>query len=301
MSTPGTWLDRERVAEIEAGGTDAFRVAWGPGFEVERFGRAVMMSAVPGTDFGPIDAAFRAWCGRVGWEPEAAFRRQLVKGPREGDTPVLVAGEVAGPSFANECGLRYEVDFSSGYSAGIFCDQRANRMHLRELKPARVLNTFAYTCAFSVVAAFSGAETVSVDASKASLQRGRRNFESNGLDLARHKFIQEDVMTYLVRLGRRGEVFDAIILDPPTFGRGGGGRVFRVECDFEELVAAALRVAAPGASVLLSTNYRRWSVADLAACARKLAGGSVPLREIPPHADYAVDCPSISLWMGPVV
>src|SRR6202012_4428332 len=135
-----------------------------------------------------------------------------------------------------------------------FIDQRANRAFVRRTTPKRVLNTFAYTCSFSVAAALAGAESVSVDLSKKSLDRGRENFALNGLDAAAHRFFADDVLDVLPRLARKQESFDMIILDPPTFSRGNKGRRFQVENDLEALLLAALEVAAPRAKILLSTT-----------------------------------------------
>jgi len=95
---------------------------------------------------------------------------------------------------------------------------------------------------------------VSIDLSKKSLARGRENFALNSLSTTDHRFMADDVMTVLPRLARRGEKFDAIILDPPTFSRSHRGKAFQVENDFEDLLLAALEVAERNASILLSTN-----------------------------------------------
>ena len=161
-----------------------------------------------------------------------------------------------------------------------------------------MLNTFAYTCAFSVAAAAAGASTVSVDISKSSLRRGRRNFELNHLDLSGHRFVEEDVPAYLARLARREEKFDAIILDPPTFGRGGGRRTFRVGDDFENLLRGALKIAAPDAAILLSTNYSAWSDKDLMQLAGQTAGGAkFHFHRTPPQPDFPGITHSNALWL----
>src|ERR1700677_1572641 len=151
----------------------------------------------------------------------------------------------------SEAGLKYRLDFAGGDSSGLFIDQRVNRGRLAAMKPKRLLNTFAYTCSFSVVAAKAGAETVSVDLSRRSLTRGEENFSRNGMDpKAGHRFLADDALAVLPRLARRGETFDAIVLDPPTFSRNQSGAAFKVQRDFERLVGLALDVAAPGARVL---------------------------------------------------
>jgi 23S rRNA (cytosine1962-C5)-methyltransferase len=120
-----------------------------------------------------------------------------------------------------------------------------------------MLNCFAYTCSFSVVAGLGGAETLSIDLSKKSLDRGRDNFALNRLATDRHRFIADDVLSVLPRLTRKGELFDAIILDPPTFSRTHRGKAFQVERDYETLLAKALEVAERDARILLSTNCTR--------------------------------------------
>ena len=109
-------------------------------------------------------------------------------------------------------------------------------------------------CSFSVVAALTGAETLSVDLSRKSLDRGRQNFALNGIDEAKHRFTADDALELLPRLEQRGERFDAIILDPPTFSRGNQGRLWQVEQHLEDLIKAALEVAMPKCAILLSTN-----------------------------------------------
>jgi 23S rRNA (cytosine1962-C5)-methyltransferase len=201
----------------------------------------------------------------------------------------------------SEAGVRYGLDFAGGYSAGLFIDQRGNRARLRAWQPKRLLNTFAYTCSFSVVAALAGAETLGVDLSRRSLTRGEENFARNGLDpKAGHRFIADDVLAVLPRLGRRGEKFDAIVLDPPTFSRNQSGAAFQVQRDFGKLVELALEVAAPGARLLLSVNHSEMRVADLEWAARnalKLAGRAgrfLPAEQLP---DFPAGHGAKTVWV----
>ncbi len=150
--------------------------------------------------------------------------------------------------------LKFGIDFGAGYSVGLFVDQRENRSYVRKIAPKRLLNCFAYTCSFSVAAASVGAKTVNVDLSKKSLARGRENFSLNSLLTNDHQFIADDAVAVLPRLARKGEKFDAIILDPPTFSRSRRGKAFHVEHDFEKLLLLALELAERDGCILLSTN-----------------------------------------------
>lgn len=298
MNLSGHWIDPVAAAEIEAAGTTAFRLCTGGSFSVERFGDSALISARTREDIRILAGNLQAWSAGAAWIPARTFARLLVRGPGGSDVPALIAGDGAAPQVVRENGLLYEVDFSLGYSPGLFCDQRANRLFLKNLGPRRVLNTFAHTCAFSVSAAASGAETVSVDISKSALERGRRNFALNNFDPSGHRFIVEDVAAYLARLIRRGEAFDAIILDPPTFGRGGGRRTFRIERDFETLFRAALAVCAPGAAVLLSTNYAAWDAGHLKSLARTLLPRHARLHVEPPQPDFPKRSPSVWVMLN---
>jgi 23S rRNA (cytosine1962-C5)-methyltransferase len=117
-----------------------------------------------------------------------------------------------------------------------------------------VLNTFAYTCGFSVCAAKAGARVTSLDLSKKYLEWGRRNFALNGLNAAEHDFIYGDVFDWLGRLARKGRAFDVIVLDPPTFSRSKEHGAFQVGKDYGQLVSAALPLLRPDGALFASTN-----------------------------------------------
>ena len=199
-----------------------------------------------------------------------------------------------------EAGMRFGLDFAAGYSAGLFIDQRANRALVCRRGAARLLNTFAYTCSFSVAAAMAGAETVSVDLSKKSIDRGRANFALNGLDQTKHRFIADDVLDVLPRLARRGEKFDAIVLDPPTFSRGNKGRKWQVENDFEDLLLATLELAAPKARILLSTNctrLHRRALENIARFALKITRRAASFHQEPALPDIPAPFAAHTLWL----
>ena len=292
------WIDPEAAKVLVAGGTTAFRLSEGREGWVERFGETALISADRDEDIRDLLGELEDFARGCDWSFGRVFGRRRVVAPGASDVPFLLRGDPALPSteIVRESGLNYEVDFALSYSPGLFPDQRGNRTVLRRLQPGTVLNTFAYTCAFSVAAAAEGAQTVSVDVSKASLQRGRRNFSLNGIATDGHLFVAEDVPTYLARLGRRGQRFDAIILDPPTFGRGGGRRTFRVERDFPELVAMAAALLEPGGSLLLSTNYSAWTAGSLREIATGVLPRGVVFESAPPASDFREGSGSATVW-----
>jgi len=298
-----TWISTGVFSALAAEGTDAHRLASGPEMWLERFGTDVLLSYQTEAGRDAALAEMDQHCADYSYGPRRVFGKYLPQQASERGAPVLLRGNADGSLETEvvEAGVRYGLDFAGGYSAGLFIDQRANRARLRDWKPKRLLNTFAYTCSFSVVAALGGAETVSVDLSRRSLTRGEGNFQRNGIDPKQgHRFIADDVLAVLPRLARRGEKFDAIILDPPTFSRNQAGASFQVQRDFERLVSLALEVAAPGARILLSVNHSAMRVADLEWAARsalKLGGRSGRFNPATPLADFPPGEGAKTVWL----
>jgi 23S rRNA (cytosine1962-C5)-methyltransferase len=157
-----------------------------------------------------------------------------------------------------EEGIPLLVRLGDGLSTGLFLDQRGNRRRVRELaRDARVANLFAYTCAFTVAAALGGAKhTVSVDASAAALERGRENLAHAGVAAGGdHTFVADDAFSWLARATRRGERFDLVLLDPPSYSTTKRGR-FVADTDYADVAAQALALLAPGGRLLACTNHR---------------------------------------------
>ncbi len=183
---------------------------------------------------------------------------QWLAGPAEAEISIL------------ENGLRYQLDFSAGYSQGIFLDQRRQRQRIAtSMKPGqRLLNLFAYTCAFSVAGAAAGAQTESIDLSRPYLDWGKQNFIANGFATEGHFFCRGDSFDWLRRLANKANQYDLVVLDPPTFSRNQAGKLWRVETDYPALVTAALAVTAPGGQVLCCTNHHGLTTAAFQALLR---------------------------------
>ena len=249
--------------------TDAFRLAHDeadaiPGAAIDRYGDWLLVHLwTPEAESARerlLDAAMRLGPRGVYVvsHPKNASR---VADPRalELSPPRAVRGESAPERFeVSEAGVRYWVRLGDGLKTGLFLDQRANRRRVASLAPgARVLNLFAYTCAFSVVAAKAGAaSTMSVDATPAVLDWGRDNLALAGLGGdARHAFVAADAIGWLEHAARRAERFDLVVLDPPSFATTKSSR-FSASSDYRALAAQALRVVAPGGRLLACTNHR---------------------------------------------
>ena len=250
------WIDPDLHGDFIAQQTDALRLCTATDGWVERYGVDVLISHKTEAALERLKTELCLWALNLDFKFRRVFARFLPKQNADREAPTLILGDPDTnlESTALERSLRYAIDFGAGYSVGLFIDQRENRRFVRDFGPTSLLNCFAYTCSFAVAAATVGAKTVSVDLSKKSLARGRENFALNSVPTTDHRFIADDVMAVLPRLARKGEKFDAIILDPPTFSRTHRGKTFQVEQDFERLLLAALEVAERRARILLSTN-----------------------------------------------
>jgi 23S rRNA (cytosine1962-C5)-methyltransferase len=250
------WIDPALLRDFQSEGTDSHRLCTVEDGWVERFGRDVQISFKRVLARERLLKELQTWARSVGFAVQRVFARFIPTKNEPRERPVLVVGDPSESSqtVATEWYLRFGIDFGTGYSPGLFLDQRENRRYVRHIAPRRLLNCFAYTCSFSVYAACNGGSTLNIDLSKKYLARGRENFALNNLSTVDHRFITDDVRSVLPRLARRGEKFDAIILDPPTFSRSPGGKMFQVQHDFESLLISALAVAERDAHVLVSTN-----------------------------------------------
>src|SRR5437868_759589 len=250
------WVDVTLLRDFQAEGTDAHRLCTIDDGWVERFGRDVLISFKRVLARERLVQELQAWASTVPFEFGRVFARFIPRKNEEREPPRLIFGDPGEnlQTIATERHLKFGIDFTTGYSAGLFLDQRENRRYVRHIAPRRLLNCFAYTCSFSISAASRGGTTFNIDVSKKSLARGRENFALNNLSTIDHRFIADDVRAVLPRLARRGEKFDAIILDPPTFSRSPGAKRFQVEEDFEKLLIDALELAERDGHVLLSTS-----------------------------------------------
>lgn len=296
------WLEFGLLRDFSAERTNAYRICNKPEGWAERFGADILVSYKTEATREQILHELEEWALLGEERFERIFARYLPVQNAERHAPQLLSGNNETPLQRTviEDGLCYAIDFGAGYSVGLFLDQRANRQFVRRAAPKHLLNCFAYTCSFSVAAGIAGADSLSVDLSKKSLNRGRDNFMLNRLATDRHRFLADDVLQVLPRLARKGERFDMIILDPPTFSRSRTGKAWQVERDFERLLLAALEVAARDAKILLSTNCTKLNGRALEVMGRyclKATRRAASFQFPPRLPDFPPGAGASSVWM----
>ena len=130
---------------------------------------------------------------------------------------------------------------------GIFPEQAVNWDFITNAvrsagRPVNVLNLFAYTGGATLAAAVGGASVCHVDAAKGMVQMGKDNARASGLENAPIRWIVDDCAKFVEREIRRGKRYDAIIMDPPSYGRGPGGEVWKLENELYNLVSTCAGV-----------------------------------------------------------
>ncbi|NNE00856.1 MAG: bifunctional 23S rRNA (guanine(2069)-N(7))-methyltransferase RlmK/23S rRNA (guanine(2445)-N(2))-methyltransferase RlmL [Pirellulaceae bacterium] len=160
----------------------------------------------------------------------------------------------------SEGGLKFLINLSDYVDTGLFLDHRNTRQMVRELAEGKTfLNLFAYTGSFTVYAAAGGAKrTVSVDLSKSYLDWAKRNMQLNGFDGDQHQFIAADVGQF-VRGHAPGEMYDLVLLDPPTFSNSKRTEQdWNVQSDCVPLITDLLPLVRKGGVIYFSNNFRRF-------------------------------------------
>ena len=160
--------------------------------------------------------------------------------------------------------LKFKVSPTNFKHTGIFPEQAVNWDYVmdkisninKDGREIRVLNLFAYTGCATMAASMAGAsEVVHVDASRGMVEWAKENMHLCGLDNNKIRFIVDDVIKFLEREKRRGRTYHGIIMDPPSYGRGPKGEVWRLEENLKELLEKAADILDNDYSFLLINSY----------------------------------------------
>ena len=262
----------------------------GDGRKLERFGRCTLVRP----------------CSQALWRPRlaaAAWERADASFDRDDGNRWHGRGNLPKEWTITTAGIRFKLGGTDFGHLGIFPEQRAQWRWIRETvaaaiagegaaKPPRkiaALNLFAYSGGSTLAAALGGAEACHLDASKGMVEWARDNARLNGLSEHPIRWIVDDAHKFLRREIRRGRRYDAVILDPPTFGRGAGGEMYRIEHDLKDTLALVAEILSerplfvlfsshtPGLSPIAAENILSglWPRARLESGEMLLEGGGL--------------------------
>lgn len=217
-----------RDAFIDEDSTDAYRLCNGegdkvPGFVMDRYGETAVVrldgSFLRGM-LAPI--AERIFPSLKSRNIQSVVRRLARdEAPKSGDSKIelLLGPPPKDTVTVRENGVRMIVDLARGQKTGAFLDQRDNRARVRRFAEGkRVLNLFSYAGGFSTAAALGGASHVtSVDIAHAAHATAQATMRANGVDPSAHAFVTADAFTFLESAEKRGDRWDLVISDPPSF------------------------------------------------------------------------------------
>ena len=156
--------------------------------------------------------------------------------------------------------LTFNVKTMGFKHTGVFPEQAVNWDYVRDLitkanRPVRVLNLFSYTGAATVSALKAGAQVVHVDASKGMVQWAKENAQSSGVIDRPVRWIVDDCVKFVQREIRRGNHYDILIMDPPSYGRGPGGEVWKLENEIYSFVELCRGVLSENPIAVLLNSY----------------------------------------------
>jgi len=228
----------------------------GDGRKLERFGDVVL--ARP--------------CFQAVWRPSLpadAWRRAHAAFDRAEGNQWHNRGALPDTWSVRIAGIAFKLSGTDFGHLGIFPEQRAQWLWIRESvraacaarkRPIQVLNLFAYSGGSTLAAALGGAEVCHLDASKGMVQWARENAALNGLQNHPIRWITDDAHKFLCREIRRERRYDAVILDPPTFGRGQNNEMYKIERDLPETLRLCRGLLTPDPLfVLLSAHTPGYS------------------------------------------
>ena len=245
----------------------------GNGQKMERYGPITVVRPEPQAMWAPA---------RSDWNPDATF---VPGSDEEGGgrwvqhRPVPRQWELARE------GVRFEASLTPFRHLGFFPDMAPQWDWMRaRADGADVLNLFGYTGVGSLLLSEAGARLVHVDASKKSVEQGKHNAQLSGLTERPIRWIVDDATKFAAREVRRGRRYDGILLDPPKFGRGPEGEVWRLEQDLAPLIGDCRKLLDENSRFLVLTVYAvrmsALAIGEMVKQALAGLGGNVEMGEM---------------------
>jgi 23S rRNA (cytosine1962-C5)-methyltransferase len=248
VATAGAGRLNCQVMDLIAPGAEGYElVDSGDGRKLERFGGVLLDR--------PSAQAIWTRDARAPWgEARAVFRRGA------GGSGEWAVGRDQPEAWGARIGdLALEVRLTGFGNVGLFPEHASHFAWMRELVSQRakpqVLNLFAYTGGASIACALSGAQVVHVDSAKAVNGWAKQNAERSGVEGDAVRYLADDAIKLVKREIRRGKRYDGVVIDPPSFGRGPKGEVWKLERGLAPLIASCQELLSESPLFLLLTAH----------------------------------------------
>lgn len=231
--------------------TDYKILGTGDGLKLERWGDITLLRPDP-------QAIWRATVDYSAFDAHARYERD-----RNGGGKWIVYKPMPDEWRIGWREYKFAVKPTGFKHTGLFPEQAVNWAKTSEIVDAetrrgnrpRILNLFAYTGAATAVLAGRGAAVTHVDAAKGMVERAKLNCAINSVPTENTRFIVDDCKKFVAREIKRGKTYDAVIMDPPSYGRGASGEVWRMEDDIYDLVKLCADVLSDEPSFFLINSY----------------------------------------------
>ena len=245
----------------------------GNGRKLERYGPIAVVRPEPQAMWAPA---------RDEWDPDATF---VPGSDEEGGGRWVQHRPVPSQWPLSRDDVKFSASLTPFRHLGFFPDMAPQWNWMRARAPdAEVLNLFGYTGVGSLILSEAGARLVHVDASKKSVEQGKENAKLSGLDDKPIRWIVDDASKFTAREVRRGRRYDGILLDPPKFGRGPTGEIWRLEENLAPLLADCRKLMDENSRFLVLTVYAvRMSALAIGELVKQTfgdLGGSVEMGEM---------------------
>jgi len=220
----------------------------GDGEKLERYGKyilrrpdpqALWKKLLPESDWKGADAFFYNESDKKGWKKSVSM-------PNEWQI-----------SFGD---LKFNIKPTAFKHTGVFPEQESNWKWIKEKvknagRPIKILNLFGYTGGATLAGLSAGAEVTHIDGSKSTITWAKENAVLSGLDKKSVRWLVDDARKFVMREIKRGNKYDGIIMDPPSFGRGGKGEIWKIENDFLTLIEECSKILSDKPIFFLINGY----------------------------------------------
>ncbi len=275
-------------------------VATGDGQKLERWGKLVLLRPDPQI----------IWKSSRPLDKEKSINAKYIRS-NQGGGRWEYKGNIPENFTVERKGLVFSLKLMGFKHTGLFPEQAVNWDLMQDLikssgRKIKVLNLFAYTGGATVACAKAGAYVTHVDAAKAMVDRAKTNANLSGIEQDRIRYIVDDCQKFIAREIRRGNKYDAIIMDPPSYGRGANGEVWKLEDCIFDLVKECAKVLTDNPLFFLINSYTTGlqpQVIDniLTLCLSDFKGESEAYEVgLPTDEGIILPCGCSGLWTGKV-